>query len=274
MNTEPNLLDKNVERLIAEPLNPEALATLIHIKPRVISYITQKFHSKDSVFSKQRYITLQLSRLVHIADALYREVSLQRHRSLKKALVWMIEIIDEISALLPECDSRVMLPKLALDRAKRKYWRYPERLAKKFESFYIPPDLIQLSLLPLTKFLYEDLRKGFSKRQFCYLEKHARELNAMTFDGSHHESVDNLLLDKLISLNYNNPELYSYCIDHVLQKIIACENDLEKEKILKDYRRRWRALSCTLCCYDLRWKSIRNNLIRGLSDELKHLKQK
>jgi hypothetical protein len=218
----------------------------------------------------RQYICWHLNELVNLADLLYRKAGIPGGNSCKKVLIVILKLLSTLTQEFPEhLDNNIPLPKVLLYRERKTYQNELEALKALLIANRLNVKLIAIALLPFEKFVGTNAGIMVSYSDYKFIKHYVSGLKEINFQATGYEVLDYVLLDKLITLNYNNMRLFEYCtaeFNKYLKKYPAID---EKEKVLTMVKKILNQLPVISgISYDGRFEPIRDVLLKWTDEEM------
>jgi|GEM_PF-1088635 len=260
-----------IEQLIHTP-NPSHLPAIRSATEDTFKHVCFKAAAHSSAVRRRNYIGNHTSVLVRHADNLYIEWRFQKSLALARALILLLLLIERLNELLPGTYQKLMLPQVSLHRACNKHRNSRERLHASLAIHGISDELIELALLPLGLLMNKE---PMAYKRFGYIMQHLRTLTELNLAGESPERLNDLLCEKLISINYNNLQFIDYCVAAYKNSLAKLQDVQQKQRILRLYKKELtNTIVNTFLSYDSRFVSVKQGLLNWLSEEQKWLRNK
>lgn len=182
MKYELQPLEQLVQLIIQEKATAETVPAILKEEERLLKAITENIFLLQTDYLVRQYICWHQDFLVKLADQLYRKASILRNQNIKKALVIILNLLDNLYRAFPEhIDSNVPLPKALLDKERRHYLSYLDTLKQSLNENKINPKLIEVTLIPLEEFVHKRPHKKVCYSDYQYIRHYVSEMKKLDF---------------------------------------------------------------------------------------------
>lgn len=260
-----------LDLLIERPENSEQLRLIAAAIPETFNYIQTTSAKHKLAIRRQRCICTQTAVLVRYADKLYLEWRYQGVPVLARALILLMQLIQQLNALIPATCQKLKLPKVLLDRACSKYRSARHRLKAGLAAHGVSAELIELAMLPLDQLMK---REGMAYKRFEYIMHHLRALNTLNLYGQSSEQVDAILCEKLIRINYNNLQFVGFFVEGLKNSLLNMPDLRMQKKFIRTQRKYLATLEVeSVFIYDSCFVAARIALMIWLREEQRVMKK-
>ncbi|MFD2163986.1 hypothetical protein ACFSJU_16375 [Paradesertivirga mongoliensis] len=239
--------------------------------PEMLTYIQTTSAKHKLIIRRQRSICTQTAVLIRYIDQLYLEWRYCGPPVLARALILLLQLVQQLNALLPATCQKVLLPRALLDRARRRYRKSCDHLHMGLAVQGVSAELIELALLPLHQLMKNE---PMAYKRFEYIMQHLRLLNKLVLTAESSEQVDDILCQKLIAVNYNNLQFIDFCVSEWKSALGNIRQSRMQRRFIRMQKKNLLALETEAAfIYDSRFVPAKTALLRWLLEEQKALKK-
>lgn len=260
-----------LDLLIERPENSEQLRLIAAAIPETFNYIQSTSAKHKLAIRRQGCICAQTAVLVRYTDKLYLEWRYQGTAVLARALILLLQLIQQLNVLIPATCQKLSLPKVLLDRACSKYRNSRDRLEAGLAAQGVSAELIALALLPPDQLMK---REGMAYKRFDYILQHLRVLRTLNSAGESPERADEILCEKLVRINYNNLQFIGFCISGFKNSLYNMPGPSMQRKFIRTQKKYLAGLEVeSAFVYDSCFVAARTALMKWLREEQMALKR-
>jgi len=269
MKYELETLTQLVNSVVRGEEKPAVLQEILKEAERLPRVIMENIFGLQTDYLVRQYICWHQDELVKLADQLYRKAAIVPRKEIKKALVIILNVLNQLGQAFPEhCDSSVPVPQAVLDKERKIYVNDLDTLRLRLEENKINPKLIKVALAPLENYIARRPGKKISYGDYQYIRQYRTGMKELDFGTKDFPARDYVLSNKLISVNYNNLLLLEYCTAEITKYLDKHPTPEGKEKVLTSVKKILNQLPViTGISYDKRFQPIKEALLKWTEEE-------
>lgn len=269
-NYKLNSLKTLIAALISQEADKNTLKALVLESAQLPDTIRARVFTFYSAEMVAEFIAWHQEGLVKMMDQLYLHKQLMRSYQGRYALLILSDLLKTLVKLFPRQTSNdLSIPRVWLDREVKKLLPLWDHLKMEWKSRGVEQQLITLAGIPLVDFIAPRHPNPVTFSEHEYMKCYVSELLCMNLDSKKYKSTDQLLIERLLMLNYNSEGMQEYCISGIKKQLEKCKENKKQMYVLTIAKKALnQVVAIEGLCYDKKFAPIILTISSWLDEEM------